>query len=435
MLVLLAISLIALSGLLLILRPFYGFLLIIISKPIVDMTWEFRPGGYSLVQLLSVLLPLLLLPRLVQSRFWNNPRNRLWILMGGIIFVGQFLPAIVILLQNTVTGIDAIFRSLNVFLAFLMIPAFATDNERLRKILVAFILAGIAPLLVSLYGDITGTVWSSRTTVGLNRNIGLYHNAVSIRHFGLQSILVAMMYLSLFPPRKLVTKLLLVGYMVLSLYMLYKGYTRGGMVTVMAWAIIWAIIYRKLHWGLIMAGVAVVAEFATGGRISEEVMQLFNKEVSFFQGGLTDTSRIMNGRIGVWEESFRTFKEQSLVYQIFGGYHSGLGTHNEFMRALLGTGIAGLVCYLIGVLTISLWSIRHFFRRRTSRYGIFCIMILAMYFVEVLGSTPGAFPQYQWFVFGFLGAFILNSHRYMSAPIRRSTRRRYAPIYRPVREL
>jgi hypothetical protein len=39
-------------------------------------------------------------------------------------------------------------------------------------------------------------------------------------------------------------------------------------------------------------------------------------------------------------------------------------------------------------------------------------MIMAMYAVEAAGATPGAFPQYQWFVFGFIGTFLLNASRF-----------------------
>lgn len=411
MLILLGIILLTVSTVLLIARPYYGFLMIIMSKPIIDMTWQFRPGGFSLIQMASVILPVLLLPRLLQSAYWKDPKHRVWMVLGIMIFIGQFVPSIVSLLQDTMVGFDSIFRSLNVFLAFLMIPAFATNDKRLKQILLAFIIAGLAPLAVSIYSELTGTVWRVRTTIGLERNIGLYHNAVSIRHFGLQSILVSLMYLQLFTPKKLIIKLALFTYLLLSTYMLYRGYTRGGLATLALWAVIWVIVYRKFHWGLISAAGLVAVDFYTKGALSAEVIQLFSKEVDFYEGGFTDNRKVLNGRIGLWQEDIRIWAEQSRTNQFFGGYYTGLGTHNEFLRSLLGNGLFGLALYTVSIVSIGLWSAAKLLSGEAARYAIFAVMIMAMYAVEAAGATPGAFPQYQWFVFGFIGTFLLNARR------------------------
>jgi len=418
MLVLLGIALLAISVIILVVKPYYGFLLVIISKPILDMTWSFRPGGFSLVQVASVLVPVLLLPQLLQSAFWKDRGHRAWMIIGFIIFIGQFLSATTLILQDSIRGFDSIFRSLNVLLAFLMIPAFATNSRRLREVLLAFIIAGFAPLVIFLYGDVTGTVWRSRITVELERNIGLFHGAVSIRHFGLQSILVGLMYLQLFPPKKLILKGLLIAYMVFSTYMLYKGYTRGGMATLAVWAVIWIVVYRKLSWGIVIAALLIGINVLTDGAFLKEVIQLFSKEVDFYEGGFRDNSKILNGRVGLWQEDISDWFAQGYVNRLFGGYYTGIGTHNEILRALMANGLLGLCLYVIGIVSITSWSTRWLLSGETSRYGIFAIMLLAMYSIEAFGATPGTFPQYQWFIFGFIGAFLLNSRRYETGAVR-----------------
>ena len=165
-----------------------------------------------------------------------------------------------------------------------MIPAFATSEKRFKQILIALIIAGIAPILVSIYGDVTGTVWRERTTVGLSRNIGLYHNGVSIRHFGLQSIIAALMYLEIFKPRKLMVRAFLFSYLLACLAMTYQGYTRGAIATLAVWAVIWVVFHRKIHWGIMIGvGLVFVDYFAQGGLV-KEFTQLFSKEIAFYDG-------------------------------------------------------------------------------------------------------------------------------------------------------
>ena len=411
MIFLLATLLTGLAIFLLLVRPYAGFLLVLAAKPLIDMTWGQNISGVNLLKVIGVAMPLLLLPRLLASSYWQNPINRPWYLLGMMFFLSQIISVFPYMSVDSASAFDLLFRTLNTLLAFLMIPAFATSEKRFKQILIALIIAGIAPILVSIYGDVTGTVWRERTTVGLSRNIGLYHNAVSIRHYGLQSLIAALMYLEIFKPRKLMVKAFLFSYLLACLAMTYQGYTRGAIATLAVWAIIWVIFHRKIHWGILIAVGLVLTDFLTQGGLVKEFAQLFSKEISFYDGTISDNRRILNGRFFVWEIVIEEWKSQEFVNKIFGGAHSGGATHNEILRSLMANGIFGVFVYSLTILAIIFWTVKQFFSFRRAKLAVYGLMILAMYCLESMGSTPGLYPQYQWFCFGLIGMFLLNGDR------------------------
>ncbi len=407
----LAVILTALALLLLLVRPYTGFLLIIASKPLIDMTWEQNISGFNLLKVVGVMMPILLVPRLLACKYWRDPKNRAWLLLGFLFFASQIVSVVPFMSVNTTLAFDLIFRTFNGLLAFLMIPAFATSDKRLKQILLALIIAGVAPALVSIYGQLTGTVWHERSTVGLSRNIGLYQNGVSIRHFGLQSIIVALMYFELFKPKKTAYRGLLLGFLLASVFMLYLGYSRGAVMTLVTWFVIWMLLYRKIHWGIMIAVGIFIIDILIQGRITQEITQLFSKEISFYDGSISDSRRVLNGRYFVWEAFIDEWKAQEWLNKLVGGNYSGIGTHNEFLRSLMANGIVGAIIYVGMLVTIMLWTIKNFVTSKGVKLTVYTLMFLSMYFIEAAGSTPSLYPQYLWVVFGMIGMLLLNGHQ------------------------
>ena len=117
---------------------------------------------------------------------------------------------------------------------------------------------------------------------------------------------------------------------------------------------------------------------------------------------------MLNGRFFIWEVVIEEWESQDLVNKIFGGAHSGGATHNEILRSLMANGAFGVFVYTLTILAITFWTVKQFFSFRRAKLAVYGLMILAMYYIEAAGSTPGLYPQYQWFCFGLVGMFLLN---------------------------
>lgn len=423
MIVALAIALILVSAFFMAFKPYQGFLLVLIAKPIVDMTWSFRPGGFSLIQVYAIIVPLLLMPRLIAHPFWKRKGNITWFMIGTLLFCAQILAVMPHFSRNAIQGTEVFFITLNVYLAFLLIPFFATSDKRLKQILVTVMLAAVIPIIISLYGEITGTVWRERTTVGLQRNIGLYHDAASVKHFGLQALLAAIMYYELYKPKNPLFRIGILITIALTLFMLYQSYTRGALVTVMAWFIIWAIMHKKIYQGLIAGLAAIGLNYVLDGRLSNDVMQLFTKEISYYSGELYDSRYLLNGRFFVWEDAFARWNDQGLMAKLFGGDNLGAWTHTEVLRWLMAHGIFGLTIYIVTMIYIIFWIVRNTLSFRNNTIMSYALMVLAMYLLEASGGVPGSYPQYMWFAFGIIGTCLINAE-YLNL---KNKQNRYSP--------
>lgn len=434
MLVALAAILTLATIVLLVFRPYYGVLALFVAKPIIDMTWDFRPGGISMTILISAVVPLILLPRLLSSKFWQKNEYKPWLYLGLLYVSVEVIASILLFVhQDAYSSFDSLVRTLNGLTAMLMLPYFIRERKDLELFLIAIMVAGVAPMLVSLYGEITGTVWRERLTVGLNRNIGLYHNAVSIRHFGLQSILALIIYIDLFAPRALWKRLLLFAFGIGTAIMLYKGYVRGGMATIAVWAVILIFINGKIKIALGAVAVSLFGIFALQINLGAEIEQLFLKEISFYDGTLADDRYVLNGRAFVWGRHIEEWSHQDFLGQLIGGQYTGSGTHLEPLRALLGGGILGLITYSVTILMILfLVGIRFLKGRRRAPLSLYAVLVVIMYLVESMGATPGLFAQYMWFTFGLLGVLLLHEKNIAraAAPMPRRSAQRFNPGFR-----
>ena len=64
-----------LSVVALVLAPFWGVLIVLALRPVIDTTWAYSSGAFSLLNIIGVAFPLLLLPRLLrgQERVGRKP--------------------------------------------------------------------------------------------------------------------------------------------------------------------------------------------------------------------------------------------------------------------------------------------------------------------------------------------------------------------------
>ena len=165
----------------LLISPFRGLLLLFALKPVIDATWNYSFGGFNLLRVIGVAVPILFLPRILTKKsFLLN--NRKWKNLAiGYLIANSLGSSFLLLDYQYMEFLDLLMRSLNGFLGFFLLAIYFDDREKFRYLLIALLIAGIFPVLMGIYQKTTGVVWQHRRTIDLVRNVGLYHDAFNIR--------------------------------------------------------------------------------------------------------------------------------------------------------------------------------------------------------------------------------------------------------------
>jgi O-antigen ligase len=78
------------------------------------------------------------------------------------------------------------------------------------------------------------------------------------------------------------------------------------------------------------------------------------------------------------------------------------GGHNDYLRILINAGILGLIAYLVLLIAIGLGVMRNLTKHRNP-LNLMALIIYCAWMIDTLGLTPGLYPNYQWYVWGFIG--------------------------------
>ena len=413
MLTILSVTLALVSIVILLFQPGFGVLFAIAAKPTIDTSWESSIGGFSALQLVGAAVPLLVLTHVFLRSprdFSRVPGGTTWLAYLFASFIGVVM---MIAEGKGASAIDAFLRVLNGFAGFHMFHPFVRNQNDLRRLSLALIICGLVPMSMGLYQAVTGHVWRVQHTVGLLRNIGVYHDAVSLRYYGYMALTGVILYLSYFPGGKL-RQLLFVGYATAITVVIYKVYSKAGVMIGGTWLVLWSL-FRRQFLLLPLAGLVFVsALFLTEGQLANEIGTLFSKETAAIDG-TGDEKLVLAGRAYVWEIKFAQWTEADLIHQLFGVGVSGGGAHNDFLRVLLASGLCGLITYVWLLSTVGIRVARAALRESTP-FNVVALMIFAMWIIDTIGLTPGLYPGYQWFVWGMLGLALRGMDKDESTP-------------------
>lgn len=380
--------------------PMNGILVTLAFKPVIDATWNNGFLGMNLLRIIGVAVPLLILPRILHSRGKQFLNMELaWVAIAlfsfnmlgatGLVAAGKFN-----------ASLDFFLRVLNGFLSFFLFQHYFAEKENFRKLLLALMIAGLFPVLVGIYQFSTGHVWRIHTTsMGMMRYAGLYHNSVSVRIFGFQTLTAILLYWSYFASRKYGVRLFLALYAFACALVIFRAYTKTGMANLFAWAVIWSIFTRKLHWLLVIAILTLTINFTAGNRIFKDTERVFMKEIGAYEGTM-DEKYILAGRTLIWKDALKQWSEENIFFKMFG---SGANppVHNEYLRILICNGIFGLLAFISAMAIISMRVVKNMLSR-ASPLNVVAVMIFVMLFLDTIGLHPGLYPAYQWYVYGFI---------------------------------
>lgn len=385
--------------------PILGVALLFITKPIVDATWEhIIVAGMPLTQIVAGLVPLVMLGHLCfpkpGQRLSQTPLYQIWTVYTIVLCASAVA---IIYNQDPRSGFSVLLRHLNGLIGFYMIQAYFRESWQIQRLLQTLIVAGIIPIGMGLYQLVTGTVWrgDEQQVEGIVRNIGLYHDAISIRHYALQAILSGLLYIGLFPPRRLVVTTGLWSYVALASVVLSKAYSKAGLLILVLWAVSWTLLRRRFIAFFVLVGMGVVVGGYLASQYISQVATIYQKEIGFLSGTV-GADRTFNGRWYIWQDMFVDWDRLSSLAKLLGSGKVALGAHNDYLQILFHAGIVGLALYLILLATVGFSLIRNAWRR-ADPLAVAGLMLYMAWMVDTVGLVPSAYSGYQWFAWGIIG--------------------------------
>ncbi|MGP0085673.1 MAG: O-antigen ligase family protein [Steroidobacteraceae bacterium] len=425
-----AASIVALVSL--VLYPRLGVLALFIVRPLVDATWEETlVFGFKLTEIVSAAVPLIIIVRMFVDNdnrpFRDMPLRWVWILWSADVV---FFSSDIMFSQEAKDGVNILFRHLDGFAGFYMIQAYFKDDKDLRLFAWALAIAGLFPIATGLYEASTGFHWKiTYGEEGIVRNIGLYHDAITIRYYGLQTVMGLLLISALQPRKSVALQIGLILYGIAALIVIKGAYSKSGVITIVAWAVLWPLLRKKFKTVVAMAGAGILVALYYAKQIMDSIGFVFVKEISAVQGqgGVQST---FAGRWYVWDEMLKEWHALPLVRQLFGAGKGALGAHNDYLQILFHGGVVGLAIYV--VLLLSVWvAIIRLLMLRLDVYSIAALLAFIMYNVDAIGLVPSAYSGYQWFVWGLIGLCLRrrqDGNRVAFAPPRAQEVRRFANL-------
>lgn len=398
-----AIGLSVLALLALAASPVAGIVLLFIAKPLVDTTFA-QPllFGLRLTEIVGALVPVAVLGHMFLARdeqaVGRMPLHRLWLLYALDVLVFSLL---IVYHQDLKSGANVFLRHINGFIGFYMVQAFFHHEKGLKTLLLAMLAAGLFPMAVGVYQLATGTVWIEAQAEGLTRNIGLYHDAFTVRAYAFQTILALLLYGALYARTNPMVKAATLAYMAVAVVVMTKAYSKAGILSLALWSGCWTFLQRKyLALSLLVAGGAGAAVLYAD-EIAATVVRLFHKEIGAL-GGTVEVARTFQGRWYGWQEMVHHWWTLPWFAKGLGSGEVAVGAHNDYLLVLFHGGLLGLGLYLTLLAAIG-WRILRDLRRRVDPLRVAALMLYLMWLVDTVGLVPSAYPGYQWFVWGLIG--------------------------------
>ena len=381
---------------------FTALLYVIATKSIVDVFWYINYGPISVVSLHGIFILLMFIPILrykkILSKKWNSTAN--YYLLALIISI------ILSIFRDPIFAIEVFIISITAYLGFFIIPILVNDRKKLKQLLIAIMISGIFPAIITIYQYTTGAIFGEaelRKTVGLLRSVGLYHDAFPTRFYGLITIFSILMFTNNFQFKNKLYSLLMFVLGFLAIFSVYLVFSKAGISILLAWTTI-IIIYsqNKIKNTLLLLTMFIGLSYALSDLFIENIEQLFSKEIGYNNERAKDIRYSLAGRGFIWTDAWDQWLNRSFIFQIFGDGVSR-GVHNEFLRIFLMNGVFGLL-----FLILFLFQIIIKIRKSNKNIKMFGLMIFSIYLIDSIGLTPGIYYYYNIFVWGMLGLIILN---------------------------
>lgn len=391
---------------------------LIIAKPIIDTTSShYIYSNINLLKIYGFLFAVLGTIYIIKNRLrvLQCSVSPLWILFLALNFVSIFFIADKNLLDKAeyfiriLVGFSALILFFNLF-----------DFEKDKKIVFSiFVLSGTVCVIIWLIEVLFMTPRTSVAGISdeLTRIKGPYHHFFNFPFYSLQLIICSLPLLAPIHQLKLTDNknkfnlnisisIILYFLIAVSIFIVYKSYTKSGWVVLPVILFLWFIFRKKIIPALIV--VAGVILFLSINPFKTEASSLFRKEIDiiFLKSKKWEPDTLFMGRYRRWKGGMQEFKQIPLLNKLFGSPEIHSGPENDYLRILWHNGILGLVVFLLLIGQSAYYMIQGYIKNKDPVFlsGLFVIIFYLLY---AIGSYPLLYPAFNWLVWGILG-FLLS---------------------------
>jgi hypothetical protein len=385
-------------------KPLWGVMAIFLVRPLIDATWA-QPliFDFKLTELVSSFVPLVIFVRMIADDGGSRPLRDMplkWIWLAWSLDAVLF-SSLIMIDSDWRLGLSVLMRHLNGLTGFYMLQAYYRNERDLLHVAWAMAIAGIFPMATGAVEGLTGVHW--RVTFGENgvvRNVGFYHDAITIRYFALQTIMSLLVILAI-GKRSTLVKAFCLGYGLAAVFVLKGAYSKSGLLTLGSWVLLWPILRKNFKALMAVTAAIVLVILYFSKEIMESVGFVFVNEIAVVQGqGRVDQT--FAGRWYLWKDLAKQWLSLDPVAQMFGAGHAATGAHNDYLQVLFHGGLIGL-CIYVALLCAVGWAIGRSLWDRRDIWAIAPLFVFIMWIVDTIGLIPSAYSGYQWFVWGIVG--------------------------------
>jgi hypothetical protein len=400
-------------------------LLLLVAKPLIDLTWRWRfatvaEQGINVQSLLGVFVIVVTALALV---FW---RERLVIDAKVVLFLA--FAGLSVLLTPVSWGINELVRLFAGMAFFFTAGVVLKEEKSFDRFAGYFILAVSIPVVLSFlqraqllpyeYWD-----WIEGQSVG--RITGTYQHPLGLIYFLIYAIPLAL-YLLAKPSQPMRYRLLLWMFVGLSLIAVALSYHRTALVAIGLAIWLWMVLSKKYGWAILLIILAGLLAFF----LRDWVQLLYSNVADILQGRVAISSRaFLRGRGTIWYLFLHSlFSSHPLFWllgrggSVAGGFVPNYGLltsnepHNDFIRILHAYGFVGLGLYITILFSFFRKSLH---LRRTSDHfsrslGNVMIVVLMMIVLLSITTEPMRYPTGVWYLFA-LGSVVVVQHTRLRA--------------------
>jgi hypothetical protein len=413
-------------------------LLIIIAKPVIDLTWNIKfvdlpsiggSSGLNIQSIIATFLPFLLIFHIpkVDKHLLNSSVTKWLILFCGLSFLGIFLT------NNTlVAGVANFLRVISGVPFFFFAGKYFRTKEDINKLMWGIIMVLGIPLFISLLEYFKILPYQYFLTWGIGRVTGGYKHPSNLFQYFNFSIPFTLFLL--WQSKTPQSKLLFFFNLLITSFVGFFTYLRMGYFIIAAQLLAW---YSSRHRKII--SIAIVWLFVLLIFLKPDFFwYLFSTLFDIFKGTKKPIFySAFSNRIGIWTVFLSDFWEAPIFNQLFG---QGLNhvvnmnnlnlllskspvismpsftplneTHSDFIRVLTENGYIGFLTYLCLLFTI--WrNTKNLIKKSEDLYfknlGLVFILIFWGLILFSLTISPTITPAFMWYFYCFTSIIVYQS--------------------------
>jgi len=385
-------------------RPFWGFLSLIILRPMIDRwgTQSFGPEALSLNynSLLGILVVLWGGVLIFQKR--KEIRNLPAIIPLALLGVFLLLSAL-----WSISGLDGLREFLRIASIFVLYGAaflLIREKRHLRQLVYAFLMSACVPLIFGICQFFTG---KGETIFGeyFTRLYGTFYYPNSFAFFLV--FIIALLFLMFNEAREKLGKFFYVILGIITSFVLLGTYTRG------AWMAALIIFF--------VFGVLKFRRLLLGGALLLILIYLFVPIVQERLGDIISLEPFSSliWRLRLWTNMLPFFYAKPILgyglasFQILSQNLQGLSmasvpeAHNDYLRLLIETGVIGLGLYLALYLRLFIFNLKNFFKIKDKflkDLSLTAVLLVGVFLAVSLGDNILRGTATEWCFWAYLGS-------------------------------